>query len=126
MPAAAARARTVSVATYRDDPLYPRIERAVAALFANGKVVAPVDVLVRMGLLAPDRLEQWRLGRIAYPEQVVDGNLTRPSRLLRASDTLRLLGSCFLQWVPQVWRAARKSRSAAGRRLEHRLSARQV
>ena len=83
MAAAAARAITVSVATYRDDPLYPRIERAVAAILANGKVVAPVDVLVRMGLLAPDRLEQWRLGRIAYLEQVVDGNLTRLSRLLR-------------------------------------------
>jgi hypothetical protein len=45
MVAAAARARTVR-------------ERAVAALLATGKVVAPVDVLVRMGLLAPDRLEQ--------------------------------------------------------------------
>jgi hypothetical protein len=83
MPAAAARATTVSVATYRDDPLYPRIERAVAAILATGKVVTPVDVLVRMGLLAPDRIEQWRRGRIAYLEQAIDCNLTRLSRLLR-------------------------------------------
>lgn len=83
MVAAAARARTVSLVTYRDDPLYPRIERAVAVLLATGKVVAPVDVLVRMGLLAPDRLEQWRRGRIVYLEQAIDCNLTRLSRLLR-------------------------------------------
>lgn len=79
----AARAATVSVATYRDDPLYPRIKRAVAAILATGKVVAPVDVLVRMGMLAPDRLEQWHRGRIAYLEQVIDCNLTRLSRRLR-------------------------------------------
>ena len=83
MAAAAARATTVSVATYRDDPLYPRIKRAVAAILATGKVVAPVDVLVRMGMLAPDRLEQWHRGRIAYLEQVIDCNLTRLSRRLR-------------------------------------------
>ena len=83
MAAAAARATTISVATYRDDPLYPRIERAVAAILATGKVVTPVDVLVRMGLLAPDRIEQWRRGRIAYLEQAIDCNLTRLSRLLR-------------------------------------------
>ena len=83
MAAAAARATTISVATYRDDPLYPRIKRAVAAILATGKVVTPVDVLVRMGLLAPDRIEQWRRGRIAYLEQVIDCNLARLSRRLR-------------------------------------------
>jgi hypothetical protein len=33
----------VSVDTFRDDPLYPRIVRAVERLLARGKVVAPVD-----------------------------------------------------------------------------------
>ena len=55
----------------------------MAAILANGKVVAPVDVLVGMGLLAPDRLEHWRRGRIAYLEQAIDCNLERLSRLLR-------------------------------------------
>jgi hypothetical protein len=73
----------VSIATFRADPLYPKVERAVAAILAKGKVVAPVDVLVVMGLLAADRLDDWRRGRIPYLEQVIAGNLTRLSRLLR-------------------------------------------
>lgn len=73
----------LSSQTYRDDPLYPRIARAVEQILAGGKVVAPVDVLVRMGLLAPERLEAWRRGRVPYLEKVIDCNLTRLSRLLR-------------------------------------------
>jgi hypothetical protein len=55
----------------------------VAAILEKGKVVTPVDVLVRMGLLTPENLEEWRRGRIPYLEQVIDCNLTRLSRLLR-------------------------------------------
>jgi hypothetical protein len=77
------RRATVSVATYRDDALYPRIVRAVAAMLQHGTVVAPVDVLVGMGLLAPERLEAWRRGRVPYLERVIDCNLMRLSRLLR-------------------------------------------
>ncbi len=73
---------TVSVDTFRDDPLYPRIARAVDRLLARGKVVAPVDVLVGMNLLAPERLEDWRRGRVPYLEKVIDCNLTRLSRFL--------------------------------------------
>jgi hypothetical protein len=72
-----------TVDNFRDDPLYPRIERAVAAILANGKVVAPVDVLLRMDLLEPAQLEDWRCGRVPYLERVIRGNLTRLSRLLR-------------------------------------------
>lgn len=78
-----ARAPTVSIATYRADPLYPRIERAVTAVLAKGKVVAPVDVLIGMDLLTPDQLEDWRRGQVPYLEQVIAGNLVRLSRLLR-------------------------------------------
>jgi hypothetical protein len=71
------------VRSYRDDPLYPRIVRAVDQILARGKVVAPVDVLIGMSLLAPERLEDWRRGRVPYLERVISGNLTRLSRLLR-------------------------------------------
>src|SRR5262245_43216714 len=78
------RSRTkVSVDSYRDDSLYPRIVRAAELLLARGKVVAPVDVLVGMGLLDPAKLEAWRLGRVPFLEKVIDCNLTRLSRLLR-------------------------------------------
>jgi len=73
----------VTVATYREDPLYPRVVRAMSALLARGKVVAPVDVLVGMGLLAPERLEDWRRGRVGCLERVIQCNLSRLSRLLR-------------------------------------------
>ena len=42
------------------DPLCPGVERAVAAILENGKVVAPVEVLVRMGLLSRKHLDDWR------------------------------------------------------------------
>jgi hypothetical protein len=73
----------VSIGTYRDDKLYPRVTRAVEKLLARGKVVAPADVLVAMGLLDPKDLEAWHRGRTPYLEKVVNCNLTRLSRLLR-------------------------------------------
>jgi hypothetical protein len=73
----------VTLAAYREDPLYPRIARTVAAILQHGTVVAPVDVLVGMGLLTLNHLEAWRRGRVPYLEQVINCNLTRLCRLLR-------------------------------------------
>src|SRR5881628_4171512 len=61
------RRKTTTVATYRDDPLYPQIERVVSAILAKNKVVAPIDVLVSMNLLAPEKLEDWRREPRALP-----------------------------------------------------------
>lgn len=74
---------TVNVNTYRKDPVYPRVVRAVEQILAQGKVVAPVDVLVRMSLLTPERLEDWRRGRVPYLERVIVCNLSRLSKILR-------------------------------------------
>ena len=63
--------------------MFARIERAVAAILVNGKVVTPVDVLVKMAILAPKDLEDWRFGRVPYLERVIRGSLSRLSRLLR-------------------------------------------
>jgi hypothetical protein len=73
----------VSAGRFRDDPLYPRIVRAVEKLLVRGNVVAPVDVLVEMSLLRPEQTEDWRRGRVPYLEKAIDCNLTRLSRLLR-------------------------------------------
>ena len=73
----------VTVDTFHEDPLYPRITGAVAAILATGKIVTPVDVLVRMGLLMPQDIEDWRFGRVPYLERVIQGNLTRLGRFLR-------------------------------------------
>lgn len=76
-------AAALSVATYRADLLYPRVARAVDALLARGKVVAPVDVLVAIDLLTADQLHAWRHGQVPYLERVIRCNLPRLSRLLR-------------------------------------------
>ncbi len=78
-----AGARTVGINNYHEDPLYPRIVRAVDALLVHGIVVAPVDVLIEMDMLDKRCLEQWRCGLVTYLERVNHGNLTRLSRLLR-------------------------------------------
>ena len=75
--------KRVSVRDFRDDPMFRRIERVVADLLATGNVVTPVDMLICMGLLRLDRLNDWRCGRVPYLERVIDCNLTRLLRLLR-------------------------------------------
>jgi hypothetical protein len=73
----------ITVSDFWSDPMFPRIERAVASILVNGKTVAPVDVLVRMGMLAPADLEAWRQGKVPYLERMIHGSLSRLSRLLR-------------------------------------------
>lgn len=68
---------------WKNDPMRPRIERAVAAILREGKVVAPVDVLIRMGMLERKHLDRWRRGQVPYLERVIHGSLSRLSRLLR-------------------------------------------
>jgi hypothetical protein len=82
-PLSSRRPGAVTVETYREDPLYPRIVRAVESILKNGKVVAPVEVLAGMGLLTREHLEDWRRGRVPYLEPVINCNLKRLSRLLR-------------------------------------------
>ncbi len=97
-------ARKLSVDSYRDDPLYPRLVRSVELLLARGEVVTPVDVLIGMGLLEPERLEDWRFGRVPYLEKVVRCNLTRLSRVLRIlrfhANDLNLVPStaAYMRW----------------------------
>lgn len=69
--------------SFRSDPMFPHIERAVDELLAKSNVVAPVDVLVGMGLMRSEHLAEWRRGQIAYLERVITCNLSRVSRILR-------------------------------------------
>lgn len=74
---------TVTLANYRDDPMYPRIVQAVHQILVASKYVAPIDVIARMGLLTKLQVEDWRRGRVPFLERVVGCNLARLSRLLR-------------------------------------------
>lgn len=75
--------KRVTVHDFRSDPMFPRIERAVATILTNSKVVTPVEVLVKMDILAPKDLEDWRFGRVPYLERVIRASLSRLSRHLR-------------------------------------------
>ena len=75
--------KKVSVDNFRSDPMFPRIEHVVAEQLAKGNGVAPVGVLVGMGLLRPEHLADWRRGRVTYLESVINCNLSSLSRLLR-------------------------------------------
>lgn len=78
------RQTSTSQATFRRDPIFPRIARSVTAILEHGKVVTPIDVLVGVGFLARDRLDDWRRGRVPYLESVFT-NGSRDSRGSSAS-----------------------------------------
>ena len=75
--------RAVTVATFRSDPLFPKISRVVAIILEKDRVVRPIDVLIGMQLLSRDDLEEWCRGCIPYLEKAINSNLSRLSRLLR-------------------------------------------
>ena len=75
--------RKPTIASYRQDPLYRRIVSAVEQILRRGKIVAPVDVIIGLGLLTHEHLDEWRRGRIPYLERVINCNLRRLSRVLR-------------------------------------------
>jgi len=77
------RRRKPASGKFRGDPLFPRIAHAMATILETAPVVTPIDILIRMQLLTSDNVKDWRLGRVAYLERVINCNLTRLSRLLR-------------------------------------------
>lgn len=71
--------------------LQDRVDRAAAAALTAHGYVAPVQVLLRLGWLAPTHLDQWRQGRVECLERVVQASLGKQTTAMR---TLR-------QWAEQ-------------------------
>jgi hypothetical protein len=92
--------------------LSERVVRSAAALLAEKGYVAPVDVLVNMGWLAPARVQEWRQGRVTCLERVVDANLNK------ISDAMRLLGRWALDNGLQASETAYVARTRDRRRLQ--------
>jgi hypothetical protein len=63
--------------------LQQRVARAAEDALAERDVVAPIDVLVGLGWLAPRRVDEWRQGRVAYLEAVVDASLGKISAAMQ-------------------------------------------
>jgi hypothetical protein len=68
------------------EQLAARVHRAGEEALAEKSYVAPVDLLVRMGWLAPVRVDEWRQGRLPPLERGVQANL---SKLTMAMGLLR-------------------------------------
>src|SRR5580692_154598 len=75
--------KKITVANYRQDPYYDPIVRAVEGLLREKGFVAPLELFIRMDLLSPESVENWRRGRVPYLEKVIRCNLSKASRILR-------------------------------------------
>jgi hypothetical protein len=75
--------KKMTVANYRRDPYYAPIVKAVEGLLREKGFVAPLELFIRMDLLSPESVDDWRRGRIAYLEGVIRCNLGKASRILR-------------------------------------------
>jgi len=67
--------------------LEDRVIRAAEATLAEQSYVSPVDVLLRLGWLAPTHLDLWRQGRIESLEQMVQAGLGKQSTAMRTLRT---------------------------------------
>jgi hypothetical protein len=75
--------KKITVANYRQEPYYAGIVKAVEDLLREKGFVAPLELFIRMDLLSPESVENWRRGRIAYLERAIHCNLAKASRILR-------------------------------------------
>jgi len=75
--------RKITLANYGQDPYYTRIVKATEDLLRERGFVAPIELFIRMELLSPESVEDWRRGRIPYLERVIRCNLSKASRILR-------------------------------------------
>lgn len=75
--------KEITLANYRQDRYYARIVKATGDLVREKGFVAPIELFIRMELLSPESVEDWRRGRIPYLERAIQCNLSRASRILR-------------------------------------------
>jgi len=75
--------KQITLNNYTTDKYYPKIVKAVDVELQSRNFVTPIDVLISMGLLERHDVDNWRVGRIPYLEQVVGCNLSKASRILR-------------------------------------------
>ena len=63
--------RKITLTNYRQDRYYARIVKATEDLLRENGFVAPIELFIRMDLLSPASVENWRRGRIPYLERAI-------------------------------------------------------
>jgi hypothetical protein len=75
--------KRITTENYRQDKIFPSVQKAVNDILQTGNVVTPIEVLLRTGRLSKKQVDDWRFGKIEYLERVMAGNLSQLGRLLR-------------------------------------------
>jgi hypothetical protein len=75
--------RKITITNYRHDRYYARLVKATEDLLREKGFVAPIDLFIRMDLLSPASVENWRRGSIPYLERAIQCNLSKANRILR-------------------------------------------
>lgn len=68
-----------------------RVLGAAAGILQHKASVGPLDVLVSVGLLNPDYVRDWKIGKISYLEQIIEVDLHKVNYALK----------CLRQWAIQ-------------------------
>ncbi|MGB0743159.1 MAG: hypothetical protein ACPGSB_01415 [Opitutales bacterium] len=72
-----------TIQSYKSDKYYPGIVRVFDEILQERLVVEPVEVFIRLGNLDRKKYEDWRFCRVPYLERVIEGNLSKCSRILK-------------------------------------------
>ena len=97
--------RKITLTNYQQDRYYARIVKATEDLLREKGFVAPIELFIRMDLLSPASVEDWRRGRIPYLERAIECNLSKAARILRilrmhAHDLdLRPVSTVYKRWT---------------------------
>ena len=81
-----------------------QIHNAIYQNIRNKGWVAPVEVLLDIGVLSKEDYENWRFGRIPFLEKVCRANLKELSmimhkvRVYAIKNNLKLSWTCYHQW----------------------------
>lgn len=62
--------------------LRKKVHGIVNDLISEKSVVSPLDVFLRLGIITPKLVEEWRFGRVPYLERVLHGNLSQFSYIM--------------------------------------------
>ncbi|WP_227765144.1 hypothetical protein [Zhaonella formicivorans] len=64
--------------------IYKKVWKYAGELIAEKGYVSPVELLIKMGRLRPEQVEEWRFKRIPYLERAIIGNLSKMNTILLA------------------------------------------
>jgi len=75
--------KKITADNYKNDKYFIEVEKAFAKVLSVGDVVATVEVLIEAKILTRTDYEVWRLGKCAFLEKKMAGNLSKANRMIK-------------------------------------------